>query len=106
MLRSKPVRLEQALGRRRCAEVIDADDLALQADVAPPLRAHPGLDRHAPGDRRRQHALLVRIVLGVEGVGARHGYQSNLSALGSRGPNRFGSYSHLRTGSDPNALWL
>src|ERR1700722_3916324 len=72
VVRREAVRLEQILRGRRGAEVIDADDLTLQAHVVPPLSADTRFDRHSPRDRGGKHALLVRVVLRVEGVGARH----------------------------------
>src|SRR4029077_18013617 len=81
MLRGEAVGLEQTLRGRRRAEVIDAHDLTLEADIVPPAGRRAGLHRHPPGHRRRQHALLVRIVLGIEGVGAGHEPKAPLPPL-------------------------
>src|SRR5580700_5115020 len=51
MFGCEPVGLEQILGRRRRAEMIDADDFALQAHVMPPPCGGAGLDRDTPGHR-------------------------------------------------------
>ena len=76
--------------RRRRAEVIDADDLPLQADKLPPGLASGRLDRHAARDRRRQHAVAVGLVLAGECRGARHRHQAHLAPAGSGllGPRR------------------
>src|SRR3954462_15632511 len=57
---------------RRETEARDGDDLAVQADIAVPEFRHTGLDRDAAAARAREHALLVRVVLGVEALHARH----------------------------------
>src|ERR1700760_2218573 len=62
--------LEQRLGRRGGAEVVDADDVAGVADIALPAQRRAGLDGQAPGHRRRQHRVAVGRRLRVEQVPA------------------------------------
>lgn len=51
--------LVQDVGRGRGTKVVNADELALLADPALPAEAGGGLNGHAPGDGRGQHALPV-----------------------------------------------
>src|SRR5947208_16746376 len=58
--------------RRRLAEAVDADDLALEAYVLAPEVRHARLDRHAL-HALGQHGIAPRGVLAVVDVGAGHG---------------------------------
>src|SRR5579871_2225473 len=58
--------IEQYLGGRRGAEMIDAHDLAPKAYIVPPGSANARLHRHPTGDFGRQHAILVAVVMGIE----------------------------------------
>src|SRR5262249_16381582 len=49
--------LEQGFGRRGGAETVDADDMAVEADVFAPEVGDAGLDRNALAQRRRQYAV-------------------------------------------------
>src|ERR1700751_2233500 len=64
--------LEQRFGRRRCAEPVDADHGAVEADVLAPVIGHPGFDRDALAARSWQHFVAVRLRLAIEQVRTRH----------------------------------
>ncbi len=63
--------------------MIDADDLALQARrSATKTRVTPASTATRRVTDGGSTLLLVCLVLGIEGVGARHGHQAHFSALG------------------------
>src|ERR1700723_3642497 len=95
---------KQHFGGRRGTEVIDPDHLSFEAHVAPPVGPYPALSRHAPRYRGGQHALLIRLVLRVEAVGAGHGHQADLTTLGIHSADRVGGDPHLGTGGDDDGL--
>ena len=82
------------------AEAVDADDLALSADIFPPETGDAGFDGHALGAGGREHAFTILGALAVEAFHARHGDDADAGlAFGTfNGPLNF------RTGGDDDGF--
>ncbi len=74
--------LEDRAGRGARAEVVDADDRPLVARVALPAQRDAGLDRDALPHGRRQDAVAVRLVLGLEPLPAGERDDAGRDAVG------------------------
>ncbi len=97
--------LEQQRGRGRLAKAIHADDGATQTDILPPGIGHTGLDSHLVY-ARHQDAVLVGLVLLVEGIGTRHGHHASGDTIGSQGLLRTHGQLHLGAGGDQHNLGI
>src|SRR5262249_52435523 len=58
--------LEQLPARGRGAVAAHADERAAGTEILFPSLSHAGFDGQPRGDRRRQHAVAVSLILGVE----------------------------------------
>ncbi|CAH0365717.1 unnamed protein product, partial [Pelagomonas calceolata] len=65
---------------RREAEAVDADDLAVEADVLVPHGGHAGLHGDALAARVGEDLGLVGVGLAVEALHARHGHDADAAA--------------------------
>ena len=81
MLRGDAEFPEQGGRRGTVAVVVQADDAAVQADVAVPGHGGAGFHGHAGADAGGDHALAVIFVLGVEQLHAGHGYHAQEEGL-------------------------
>eukprot|EP00961_Rhodomonas_salina_P136069 1830923-Rhodomonas_salina.4 len=85
--------LHHDVARRREAEAVDADYLAVEPDVLVPHAGHPGLHGHALGARPGEDLLLVGVRLPVEDVHRGHRDHAHAVTHGVRGLHRV---LHLR----------
>src|SRR5690349_351100 len=106
VVRGEPELLEEDLRGGAGAVVLDADRLARVAEDAVPAHPDAGLDGHARLDPARQDLLLVRRVLLVEPLLARHRHDPGRGALGLQALLRGEAVLHLGAGADEDHLRL
>ena len=91
--------LHHGVARGADAEAVDAEDLALGADVFPPQAGDAGFDGDALGAGGRQHAFAVLGALAVEEFEAGHGNDADAVAeFGGGGHARVAVRSRWRAG--------
>src|SRR3954451_8357488 len=98
VLRAYPELLQQFLARRRGPVAVDPDAPAAEADVALPAGSHPGLDRDARLDRRRQDRVPVAFILGVVDLPRGHAHHAGVPPPLGEQPSRFERHGDLRAG--------
>jgi glyoxylase-like metal-dependent hydrolase (beta-lactamase superfamily II) len=98
--------LEQRFRRRGGAEGIDADDMAVEADVFAPVVGDAGLDGDALAAGRQQHAVAVRLRLTVEQVGAGHRHDARGNAVFFQRALCIHCQSHFGTGGNEDRVEL
>eukprot|EP00955_Chlamydomonas_euryale_P056714 356534-Chlamydomonas_euryale.AAC.5 len=92
--------------RRRCAERVDANELALEADVAVPAERSRSLNGDARGDGRGQHRVLVLLALLLEQLEARHRHDAHLEASGRQVNSGTCRKLQLRAGANEDDVGL
>ena len=88
-----------------CAEVIYADDVSIETDIAEPAGCGSGFDCQAGGDGRRQNLVPVFLRLSFEKLEAGHADDSHANALLGQFVSRGQAVLYLRTGSHEDTLF-
>src|SRR5262245_6335803 len=96
--------LLQLLQRRRGAEGVHADALAVRADVAAPSERRRLLHRDARGHRRRQHRVAILDGLPLEELETRHAHDASTHAVLRELLVRRDAERHLAAGAQEQDL--
>src|SRR6185369_10755688 len=96
--------LEQSFRRRRGAESVDADNMAVQADILAPVVGYAGFDGHALATGRWQYAIAIGLRLAIEHIRARHRNDAGSDALRRQGASGLHRKVDFRAGGDKDQI--